>query len=90
MREGRPPPPDWLVAPLPWAFPVLVACQEEAQEAAVEVLVAGLGPLDSGSPDGPGGEPWALGVPGWGPGALGFPVGPAGGPWALGGPMVLE
>ena len=54
------------MAPLPWAFPGLVAYPEGAQEAAMEVLVAGLGPLDLGPPDDPGGEPRALGVPGGG------------------------
>ena len=78
------------MAPLPWAFPGLVAYPEGAQEAAMEVLVAGLGPLDLGPPDGPRGEPWALGVPGGGPGALRLPVGPSGGLWALGGPVKLE
>ena len=68
----------------------MVAYPEGAQEAVMEVLVAGLGPLDLGPPDGPGGEPKALGVPDGGPGALGLPVGPAGGPWVLGGPVVLD
>ena len=35
----------------------MVACPEGALEAVMEVLVAELGPLDLGPPDGPRGEP---------------------------------
>ena len=59
-HEGRstPTPTPWLAGgPPPWALPGLVACPEGALEAVMEVLMAGLGPLDSGPPDQPGVEP---------------------------------